>query len=137
MVEINPAPFSGWLHAPDLDLAIASSSPELLLEMDSAHVSTRPIKGTRPRGIHPEADAAEVTTMLTSRKEIAEHMMLVDLEMNDIRRISREGSTIWADWRIESLPNVHHMVSTITGSPDFDVDVASALQHLFLSLIHI
>ena len=131
LVEINPAPFSGWLHAPDLDFAIASSSPELLLEMDSAHVSTRPIKGTRPRGIHPEADAAEVTTMLTSRKEIAEHMMLVDLEMNDIRRISREGSTIWADWRIESLPNVHHMVSTITGSPDFDVDVASALQHLF------
>ena len=131
LVEANPAPFSGWLHAPDLGLAIASSSPEILLEMEADRVSTRPIKGTRPRGIHPEADAAEVTKMLASRKEIAEHMMLVDLEMNDIRQISREGSTVWADWRIESLPNVHHMVSTITGAPDFDVDVPHALQHLF------
>ncbi|HII48263.1 MAG TPA: hypothetical protein HA330_00100 [Candidatus Thalassarchaeaceae archaeon] len=131
LVEINPAPFSGWLHAPDLDLAIASSSPELLLEMGLDCVSTRPIKGTRPRGMHLEADTAEVTTMLTSRKEIAEHMMLVDLEMNDIRRISRVGSTIWADWRIESLPNVHHMVSTVSGHPASGVDVPSALQHLF------
>ena len=131
LVESNPAPFSGWLHASDLGLAIASSSPELLLEMEADNVSTRPIKGTRPRGIHPEADAAEVTTMLSSRKEIAEHMMLVDLEMNDIRQISCEGSTKWADWRIESLPNVHHMVSTITGVPDVGVDVPHALQHLF------
>ena len=127
----NPAPYSAWLHSPDLDLTIVSSSPELLLEMDTSSVYTRPIKGTRPRGEGTEADQAEIMSMIRSRKEIAEHMMLVDLERNDIRKIAQPGSTRWTDWRVESLSNVHHLVSTIQGDYRTNIDAADALQSLF------
>ena len=127
----NPAPYSAWLHSPDLDIAIVSSSPELLLEMDNSSVYTRPIKGTRPRGEGVDADRAEIMSMIRSRKEIAEHMMLVDLERNDIRKISQPGTTCWTDWRVESLSNVHHLVSTIQGDYRENLDLANALQALF------
>ena len=127
----NPAPYSAWLDSPDLDIAIVSSSPELLLEMDSSSVYTRPIKGTRPRGEGIDADRAEIMSMLRSRKEIAEHMMLVDLERNDIRKITQPGTTRWTDWRVESLSNVHHLVSTIQGDYRENLDLANALQALF------
>tara|TARA_B100000902_G_C27321991_1_gene925355 strand:- start:1294 stop:3603 length:2310 start_codon:yes stop_codon:yes gene_type:complete len=127
----NPAPYSAWMHSPDLGLAIVSSSPELLLETDENSVYTRPIKGTRPRGKGIEADQAEIMSMLKSRKEIAEHMMLVDLERNDVRKIAKLGTTYWSDWRVESLSNVHHMVSTIQGNYRRGLDCLDALQSLF------
>ena len=127
----NPAPYSAWMHSPDLGLAIVSSSPELLLETDENSVYTRPIKGTRPRGKGIEADQAEIMSMLKSRKEIAEHMMLVDLERNDVRKIAKLGTTTWSDWRIESFPTVHHLVSTIQGNYRNGLDCIDALQSLF------
>ena len=70
-------------------------------------------------------------SMIRSRKEIAEHMMLVDLERNDIRKITQPGTTRWTDWRVESLSNVHHLVSTIQGDYRENLDLANALQALF------
>ncbi len=127
----NSAPYSAWMHSPDLDFAIVSSSPELLLETDATSVYTRPIKGTRPRGEGIDADRAEIMSMLKSRKEIAEHMMLVDLERNDVRKIAKLGTTKWSDWRIESFPTVHHLVSTIQGNYRKGLDCIDALQSLF------
>ena len=127
----NPAPYSAWMNIPDLDFAVVSSSPELLLETDETSVFTRPIKGTRPRGDGIEADQAEIMSLLKSRKEIAEHMMLVDLERNDVRKIAKLGTTHWSDWRVESLSNVHHLVSTIQGNYRQGLDCIDALQSLF------
>ena len=127
----NPAPLSAWLHAPDLQVAIASSSPELLLKQEGKTVSTRPIKGTRPRGDDAEHDANLRGELVGSRKEISEHLMLVDLERNDLGRICKSGSIQWKRWRIESYPNVQHMVSEISGELCDEMDGFDALQSIF------
>jgi anthranilate synthase len=127
----NPAPLSAWLYSPDLQIAIASSSPELLLKQDGDNVSTRPIKGTRPRGDDPEHDANLRGELVGSRKEISEHLMLVDLERNDLGRICKSGSVQWKRWRIESYPHVQHMVSEITGQLREGMDGFDALQSVF------
>ncbi|MDE0708126.1 MAG: chorismate-binding protein [Candidatus Poseidoniales archaeon] len=127
----NPAPLSAWLHSPDLHLAIASSSPELLLKQNRKTISTRPIKGTRPRGDDIEHDANLRGELVGSRKEIAEHLMLVDLERNDIGRICMPGSVHWKRWRIESYPHVQHMVSEVEGILSAGMDGFDALQSVF------
>ena len=127
----NPAPLSSWMYSPDLHLAIASSSPELLLKQDGNIISTRPIKGTRPRGDDSEHDANLRGELVGSRKEIAEHLMLVDLERNDIGRICMPGSVHWKRWRIESYPHVQHMVSEVEGTLSAGMDGFDALQSVF------
>tara|TARA_Y100001968_G_scaffold251230_1_gene236422 strand:- start:724 stop:2961 length:2238 start_codon:yes stop_codon:yes gene_type:complete len=127
----NPAPLSAWLHSPDLQIAIASSSPELLLKQEGRTVSTRPIKGTRPRGDDAEHDANLRGELVGSRKEISEHLMLVDLERNDLGRICKPGSIQWKRWRIESYPHVQHMVSEIEGQLCQHMDGFDALQSIF------
>jgi anthranilate synthase/aminodeoxychorismate synthase-like glutamine amidotransferase len=127
----NPAPLSAWLFSPDLEFAIASSSPELLLKQEGSTVSTRPIKGTRPRGDDAEHDANLRGELVGSRKEISEHLMLVDLERNDLGRICKPGSIEWKRWRIESYPHVQHMVSEITGELSQGMDGFDALQSVF------
>ena len=127
----NPAPLSAWLHSPDLHIAIASSSPELLLKQEEQIISTRPIKGTRPRGDDSEHDANLRGELVGSRKEIAEHLMLVDLERNDLGRICMPGSVRWKRWRIESFPHVQHMVSEIEGTLSEGMDGFDALQSIF------
>ena len=127
----NPAPLSAWLHSPDLRLAIASSSPELLLRQNGNIISTRPIKGTRPRGDDSEHDANLRGELVGSRKEISEHLMLVDLERNDLSRICKPGSIQWKRWRIESYPHVQHMVSEISGELCKNMDGFDALQSVF------
>ena len=127
----NPAPLSTWLHSPDLQIAIASSSPELLLKQNGKVVSTRPIKGTRPRGDDIEHDANLRGELVGSRKEIAEHLMLVDLERNDLGRICLPGSVHWKRWRIESYPHVQHMVSEVEGTLNPEKDGFDALQSVF------
>ena len=127
----NPAPLSAWLFSPDLEVAIASSSPELLLKQEGSTVATRPIKGTRPRGDDAEHDANLRGELVGSRKEISEHLMLVDLERNDLGRICKPGSIEWKRWRIESYPHVQHMVSEITGELSQGMDGFDALQSVF------
>ncbi|MEE2758731.1 MAG: chorismate-binding protein [Candidatus Thermoplasmatota archaeon] len=127
----NPAPLSAWLYSPDLKMSIASSSPELLLKQNGSIVSTRPIKGTRPRGDDVEHDANLRGELVGSQKEISEHLMLVDLERNDLGRICKPGSVEWKRWRIEAYPHVQHMVSEIQGELCDEMDGFDALQSIF------
>ncbi len=96
------------------DRALVSNSPELFLDFDGRRIETRPIKGTRPRGADPAADAALADELLASGKDRAENLMIVDLMRNDLARAARPGSVrVERLFEIETLPTVHHLVSTI------------------------
>jgi 4-amino-4-deoxychorismate synthase (2-amino-4-deoxychorismate-forming) component I len=109
----NPAPFSGFLQRPGW--AIASSSPERLIEVRGDVVQTRPIAGTRPR-LGADDDAARVRELIGHPKERAEHVMLIDLERNDLGRACMPGSVEVDEFMsIESYAHVHHIVSNVRG----------------------
>ncbi len=131
LIKSNPAPYSAWISIPDYEYVVASVSPELLLSMRGNKLSTRPIKGTRPRAKKRDRDEALKRELVASRKEISEHLMLVDLERNDLGKVCRVGSVKWHDWRIESHPNVHHLVSDVRGTLGENYDGWDALQALF------
>ena len=110
----NPSPFAALLR--DGDFAVISSSPERLVSVHGGIVSTRPIAGTRPRGASPERDAALIESLLSNEKERAEHVMLIDLERNDLGRVCVGGSVRVDEYMIvESYAHVHHIVSNVSG----------------------
>jgi anthranilate synthase component 1 len=110
----NPSPFAALMR--DGDFALLSSSPERLLSIRGGTVSTRPIAGTRPRGASPERDAALIESLIGNEKERAEHVMLIDLERNDLGRICTAGSVRVDEYMtVESYAHVHHIVSNISG----------------------
>ena len=95
--------------------ALVSNSPEQFLDFDGRRIETRPIKGTRPRGENAAADAALADELLASGKDRAENLMIVDLMRNDLARAARPGSVrVERLFEIETLPTVHHLVSTVT-----------------------
>ncbi|MER3547097.1 MAG: aminodeoxychorismate synthase, component I [Rhodanobacteraceae bacterium] len=109
----NPAPFAGLLQYGGW--AIASSSPERLLEIRDGIAQTRPIAGTRPR-VNGDDDAARISELLAHAKERAEHVMLIDLERNDLGRICVPGSVRVDElMTVESYAHVHHIVSNVRG----------------------
>ncbi len=110
----NPAPFAAWVQFQDWRLL--SSSPERLVRTRGTRVETRPIAGTRPRSRVAGREEGEIATLIAHPKERAEHIMLIDLERNDLGRICRPG-TVRADefMAIESYPHVHHIVSNVSG----------------------
>ena len=110
----NPAPFAGLLRW--RDVAILSSSPERLVEVRGSRVSTRPIAGTRPRSADAARDRALLAELIAHPKERAEHVMLIDLERNDLGRISVPG-TVRVDETmvLETYAHVHHIVSKVSG----------------------
>jgi len=117
--EISPAPFMAYLNLPinaAQNIQILSNSPERFLQTDGQHVETRPIKGTRPRSADPAQDLAYSNELLTSLKDRAENVMIVDLLRNDIGKNCVVGS-VKADqlFQLQSFANVHHLVSIITG----------------------
>jgi para-aminobenzoate synthetase component 1 len=113
--ERNPAPFAAYF---DLgDLVIASASPERFLQMDAGGwIETRPIKGTRSRHHDSAIDRALQLQLLSSAKDRAENVMIVDLLRNDLGRVCRYGSiSVDALCRLESYQTVHHLVSVVRG----------------------
>ncbi len=111
---MNPSPYMGMLRFPEFSLV--SASPELLVKLEGDKVQTRPIAGTRPRGKNEEEDLRLAEELLQSEKERAEHVMLVDLERNDLGRISRYGSVKVNDFMvIERYSHVMHIVSGVEG----------------------
>ncbi len=111
--EANPAPFSGLFVAEGR--AVASSSPERLVSVQGEMVQTRPIAGTRPR-FADDDDAARIRELVGHPKERAEHVMLIDLERNDLGRVCAAG-TVEVDelMSVESYAHVHHIVSNVRG----------------------
>lgn len=109
----NPAPFAGLLAWDDW--AIVSSSPERLVAVTGDRVETRPIAGTRPR-LAGDDDAARIRELIEHPKERAEHIMLIDLERNDLGRICRPGSVEVDELMVvETYAHVHHIVSNVRG----------------------
>jgi para-aminobenzoate synthetase component 1 len=110
----SPAPFAGLLRWGDL--AIVSASPEWFYQTRGDRLVTRPIKGTRPRGASPEADARLAAELAASPKDRAELTMIVDLERNDVGRVCRFGSVrVVEPLTVETFAQVHHLVATVEG----------------------
>jgi len=110
-----PTPFAGYLTLPGGD-AVLSLSPERFVKVSQRQVETRPIKGTRPRGKDATEDAAFADELLASKKDRAENLMIVDLLRNDLGRTCRIGSVRVPElFSLETYPNVHHLVSAVTG----------------------
>ena len=112
--KTNPSPFSGLVTYKNK--AIISSSPERLIRVKNGHIETRPIAGTRGRGGSGIYDVALSKDLLNNKKERAEHIMLVDLERNDLSKVTVKGSVKVNELMIvESYAHVHHIVSNVTG----------------------
>ncbi|MBM7569290.1 anthranilate synthase component I family protein [Paenibacillus sacheonensis] len=111
---VNPSPYMGYMSAPDFQLV--SASPELLVELSDGKLVTRPIAGTRRRGRTEEEDRRMADELLGTEKERAEHIMLVDLERNDLGRISAFGTVKVEELMvIEYYSHVMHLVSQVEG----------------------
>ncbi len=109
---VNPSPYMGMLRTPSF--ALVSASPELLVKLHGRHLSTRPIAGTRRRGRTPEEDRALEAELLGSEKERAEHVMLVDLERNDLGRVAKYGTVKVPELlTVERYSHVMHLVSQV------------------------
>lgn len=127
--QINPSPFASYWQTPWG--AVISCSPERLIALDRRQAETRPIAGTRSRGSDPEGDLQQERDLLTNRKERAEHIMLVDLERNDLGRVCEWGSVRVNELlAIERYSHVMHLVSNVIGTlhPQYDgVDLIRAM----------
>jgi len=112
--SVNPSPYMGYL---DLgEVVLVSASPESLLRSDGRRVVTRPIAGTRPRGKDEEEDKRLAEELLRDEKEVAEHVMLLDLSRNDIGRVAAFGTVrVLEPLHVEHYSHVMHLVSTVEG----------------------
>ena len=128
--EESPARFGSYMDCGGFQ--IISNSPERLLRIDGGVARTEPIKGTRPRGKTTNEDRRMIEELKGSAKECAEHVMIVDLERNDLGLFSEPGSvSVESFERIESLKGLHHMVSTIRGELTGGIDAPEALRRIF------
>jgi para-aminobenzoate synthetase component 1 len=126
----NPSPYMGYLQFPEFQ--IVSASPELLVKLDNRRVSTRPIAGTRPRGLNEHEDRRLAAELIDNEKERAEHVMLVDLERNDLGRISRYGTVKVDDFMvIEQYSHVMHIVSEVSGELAEGKDAFDVIEAVF------
>lgn len=128
--SLNPSPFAAFIQHPDFHLI--SCSPERLVRVQDGMASTRPIAGTRPRGADSDEDALNSLELLLSDKERAEHIMLVDLERNDLGRICRSGSVQVDElMTVEGYSHVMHIVSNVRGRLQSGVDAIDVVRAMF------
>ncbi len=128
--HINPSPYLFYLHIGDTILV--GSSPEILVRRNMDKAVVRPIAGTRPRGETPEQDKQLEAELLADAKELAEHVMLVDLGRNDVGRVCRYGSIeLTESMAIERYSHVMHIVSQVEGDLRDDVDALDLLAATF------
>lgn len=131
--KINPSPYMYYIEIDDLE--IVGTSPEMLVRVsrkDGFKISTRPIAGTRPRGATKEEDEILAEEMLSDPKEVAEHIMLVDLGRNDVGKVSKFGTVKVDEFMdIEKYSHVQHIVSNVVGELRDDLDCFMALKAIF------
>jgi anthranilate synthase component 1 len=127
---LNPAPYCYFLRVGDI--TIAGASPEVLVRVEHEEVTVRPIAGTRPRGRDAEHDAAMEAEMRADPKEVAEHLMLVDLGRNDVGRVARYGTVrVVEQMVVERYSHVMHLVSEVRGALRPELDALDALAAAF------
>lgn len=130
LLETHPAPMSSYLDFGSFQ--IISNSPERLLRVEDAVAETSPIKGTRKRGDDSKEDNALIEELRASRKERAEHVMIVDLERSDLGKVCLPGSVEVSSFEeVVTYPHLHHMVSTVKGRLTQAMDSPMALRALF------
>jgi len=128
--DASPAPMAAYLALDDRE--ILSSSPEAFLKISGRGIETRPIKGTRPRFADPNEDRCSAYELQTSAKEVSELVMITDLLRNDLGQVCEYGSVEVREMlQLETLAQVHHLVSTVTGTLRHDVDAVAALAACF------
>ena len=126
----QPVPFASFLEYGGY--SVLCGSPERFLRVRGSAIETEPIKGTRRRGHDTAADAALRTALAADGKERAEHVMIVDLERNDLGRVCKTGSVgVPSLMRVESFATLHHMISTVRGILRDDVGLADLLRATF------
>jgi anthranilate synthase component 1 len=108
---------------------VVGASPEILVRLEDDEVTLRPLAGTRKRGMTPEEDEHNAKELLADPKEIAEHLMLIDLGRNDVGRVAKIGSVqVTQKMAIEKYSHVMHIVSNVTGSISDDLDCMDVLK---------
>jgi para-aminobenzoate synthetase component I len=130
LLEKHPATFAAYL--PLEDHALLCASPERLVRLSGRRAETSPIKGTRVRSRQREADLAASRALALAPKERAENVMIVDLARNDLGKVCVPGSVCTEDLcRVETLPSVHHLVSTVAGTLREDAGATDLVRALF------
>ncbi|MBL4907288.1 MAG: anthranilate synthase component I [Sneathiella sp.] len=123
----NPSPFMYYLNFGEF--SVVGSSPEILVRLRDEKVTIRPIAGTRPRGATPAEDKALAEDLLSDPKELAEHLMLLDLGRNDVGRVARIGSVkVTEKMQIENYSHVMHIVSNVEGDIQDNLTPIDALK---------
>ncbi|MFL6193187.1 MAG: anthranilate synthase component I [Thermoanaerobaculia bacterium] len=127
---VNPSPYMVLLETPEVSLV--GASPEMLVRKQGRHIETRPIAGTRPRGMDAEGDRRLAEDLLADPKERAEHVMLVDLGRNDLGRVAMPGSVrVPTFMEIENYSHVMHLVSSVEAELATGKDALDALLSCF------
>lgn len=128
--QINPSPFASYWQTPWGD--VVSCSPERLVQLQGRHAQTRPIAGTRSRGMNPAQDQQHLQDLLSSAKEQAEHIMLVDLERNDLGKVCQWGSVVVDELlTVEHYSHVMHLVSNVAGNLRPECSPTDLIRSLF------
>jgi len=128
--SLNPSPYMFYLDLGDFH--VAGSSPEILTRLEDGEVTVRPIAGTRPRGKTEQEDQAFEVDLLADPKELAEHLMLIDLGRNDVGRIAKTGSVkLTENMLIERYSHVMHIVSNVVGQLKDNLSAMDVLRATF------
>jgi len=128
--EMNPAPFASFIDFGEGH--IVSSSPERFIKINEGKIEARPIKGTIPRGKSPEEDEQNRLQLINSEKDKSELLMIVDLERNDLGKISKAGTVKVPElFKLEQYQTVFHLVATVTGELKDDIDIVDCLKATF------